>query len=163
MGAANFSGLNERARRWLPWPYEETRSGLSVRIPVEAGPFYSLESIEATTALQHAVEERSGKPFIFPETEKGRAYSQQEIDKLRRFWTARIQPKDSKVDSIFSRSVEANPSFDPDNNSVRVTLNLSDTPPYLIRRIEFQGLHKFSDRYVRLRILWRVGHPVYVL
>ena len=79
---------------------------------------------------------------------------------MRRFWTARIQPKDSKVDSIFYRSVEAHPSFDPDNNSVRVTLNLSDTPPYLIRRIEFQGLHKFSDRYVRRRIPLREGHPV---
>ena len=160
IGAAQVSRFNERTRRWLPWPYGETRSGLSVLIPMEAGPFYSLESIEATTALQHAVEERSGKPLMFPKTEKGGAYSQQEIDKLRRFWTAGIQPKDSKVDSIVYRSVEVNPSFDPDNNSVRVTLNLSDTLPYLIRRIEFQGLHKFSDRYVRRRILLREGHPV---
>src|SRR5258708_1674774 len=33
-------------------------------------------------------------------------------------------------------------------------------PPYLVQRIEFLGLHKFSDRYVRRRILLREGHPV---
>src|SRR5216683_4055104 len=36
IGAAQVSRFNERTRRWFPWPYGETRSRLSVRIPVEA-------------------------------------------------------------------------------------------------------------------------------
>jgi outer membrane protein assembly factor BamA len=37
---------------------------------------------------------------------------------------------------------------------------LSDSPPYIVQRIEFQGLHKFSDRYLRRRVPLREGHPV---
>jgi outer membrane protein insertion porin family len=53
-----------------------------------------------------------------------------------------------------------NRTFDPETHFVRVTFNLSDSPPYTVRRIEFQGLHKFSDRYVRRRISLREGHPI---
>jgi len=51
-------------------------------------------------------------------------------------------------------------TFDPENHTVRVTFDLSDSPAYRVQRIEFLGLHKFSDRYVRRRILLREGHPI---
>src|SRR5205823_8985185 len=35
----------ESSRRWLPWPHELALAGLSVSIPVDAGPFYRFESI----------------------------------------------------------------------------------------------------------------------
>jgi len=52
------------------------------------------------------------------------------------------------------------PVFDADKQTVHVTLDLSDSQPYVVRRIEFQGLHKFSDRYLRRRIPLREGQPV---
>src|SRR5439155_7273123 len=38
--------------------------------------------------------------------------------------------------------------------------DLSDSRPYIVQRIEFLGLHKFNDRYVRRRILLHEGRPV---
>src|SRR5205807_7797107 len=44
--------------------------------------------------------------------------------------------------------------------TTRVAFDLSDSRPYIVQRIEFLGLHKFNDRYVRRRILLHEGRPV---
>src|SRR5207302_3157643 len=51
-------------------------------------------------------------------------------------------------------------TFDPENHTARITFDLSNSPPYRVQRIEFLGLHKFSDRYVRRKILLREGRPI---
>ncbi len=99
-------------------------------------------------------------PANFPKPDEGGAFSQQELDRLQRFWTARIQPRNSEVNSLPSHSVEVTRSFDPENHTARVAFDLSGSPPYIVQRIEFLGLHKFSDRFVRRRIPLREGHPV---
>src|SRR5437016_5960528 len=150
----------ESSRHWLPWPHELALAGLSVSIPVEAGPFYRFESIAATDALQQAAKERGRSPLNLPERDEGGAFSQQEIDKLRRLWTTRIQSRNSEIDPIPSHSVDVMRTFNPENRTARVAFDLSDSTPYIVQRIEFLGLHKFSDRYVRRRILLREGRPV---
>src|SRR5437762_3407986 len=150
----------EPSRRWLPWPHESALAGLSVSIPVEAGPFYRFESIVATDALQQAARERGRNPALSSEQERGGAFSQQEIDKLRRLWIARVQSRTSELDSTTSHSVNAMRTFNPENHTARVAFDLSDSSPYIVQRIEFLGLHKFSDRYVRRRILLREGRPI---
>ena len=150
----------ESSRHWLPWPHELALAGLSVSIPVEAGPFYRFESIAATDALQQAAKERGRSPLNLPERDEGGAFSEQEIDKLRRLWMARIQSRGSAVDSLSSRSVDAMRTFNPENRTARVAFDVSDAPPYIVQRIEFLGLHKFSDHYVRRRILLREGRPI---
>ena len=158
VGCARVAQFTEPSRRWLPWPHESRQAGLSVSIPVEAGPSYRFESVAATEALQQAAKER-GRSRI-SELEAGGTFSQQEIDKWQRLWTARIQPRNSEIDSPSYRSVDMMRTFNPDNHTARVTLDLSDSPPYTVQRIEFLGLHKFSDRYVRRRIVLREGHPI---
>jgi outer membrane protein insertion porin family len=160
IGDAQITQVNESARRWIPWPHESTLTGLSVSIPVEAGPFYRFESIAATDALQQAAKEGGRLPVKVPDLEKGTGFSQQEIDKLKRLWTARVQSRNSELESAASPSVDVLRTFDPENHTARVTFDLSDSPPYIVKRIEFQGLRKFSDRYVRRRIALREGHPV---
>ena len=160
VGCARIAQSAELSRRWLPWPHESAQSGLTVSIPVEAGPFYRFESIAATEGLQEATKEHSRLPITVPGLEEGGAFSQQEIDKWQRLWTARIQPRNSEIDSLSSHSVDVMRTFDAENHTARVTLDLSDSPPYTVRRIEFLGLHKFSDRYVRRRIALREGHPI---
>src|SRR5260370_18158146 len=102
----------EPVRRWLPWPHESALAGLSISIPVEAGPFYRFESIAATDALRQAGENRGRLPSNLPKPDEGSAFSQQQIDRFQRFWTARIQPRNSEVNSLPSHSVEATRSFD---------------------------------------------------
>ncbi|HEX7696924.1 MAG TPA: POTRA domain-containing protein [Candidatus Acidoferrum sp.] len=160
IGSARVAQSNEPSRRWLPWPHESELSGLSISIPVEAGPFYRFESIAATDALQQAAKERGRNPAISSEGEQGGAFSQQEIDKLRRLWIARVQSRTSELDSAKSHSVEVMRTFNPENHTARVAFDLSDSPPYVVQRIELFGLHKFSDRYVRRRILLREGRPI---
>src|SRR5205823_10457899 len=160
IGNAQVARSVKSSRRWLPWPHESALAGLSVSIPVEAGPFYRFESIAATDALQQAAKERGRSPVNLPELDEGSASSQQEIDKLRRLWTARIQSKDSEVDSLPSRSVDVMRTFNPENHTTRVAFDLSDSRPYIVQRIEFLGLHKFNDRYVRRRFLLHEGRPV---
>jgi len=160
IGSARVARSNEPSRRWLPWPHESELSGLSVSIPVEAGPFYRFESIAATDALQQAAKERGRNPGLSSEQERGGAFSQQEIDKLRRLWIARVQSRTPEIDSATSHSVEVMRTFNPENHTARVAFDLSDSPPYIVQRIELFGLHKFSDRYVRRRILLREGRPI---
>jgi outer membrane protein insertion porin family len=160
IGSARVAQSNEPSRRWLPWPHESEVSGLSVSIPVEAGPFYRFESIAATDALQQAAKERGRNPALSSEQERGGTFSQQEIDKLRRLWIARVQSRTSELDSATSHSVEVMRTFNPENHTARVAFDLSDSPPYIVQRIELFGLHKFSDRYVRRRILLREGRPI---
>lgn len=160
VGSARVVQSAEPSRRWLPWPHESALAGLSISIPVEAGPFYRLESIAATDALQQAAKEHGRLPVNLPELADGSAFSQQEIDKLRRLWMARIQSRNSELDSLPSHSVDVLRTFNPENHTARVAFDLSGSPPYIVQRIEFLGLHKFSDRYVRRRILLREGHPV---
>jgi outer membrane protein insertion porin family len=160
VGCARVAQSTEPSRRWIPWPHESAQPGLTVSIPVEAGPFYRFESIAATEALQQAAKERGRLPNNVSEPEEGGAFSQQEIDKWQRSWTTRIQSKNSAVDSHPSHSVDVMRTFNPDNHTARVTLDLSDSPPYTVQRIEFLGLHKFSDRYVRRRIVLREGCPI---
>src|SRR5205085_259098 len=76
-----------------------------------------------------------------------------------RFYSGRLRRRNSKSPTS-SQAVDANPVFDPVEHSVRLKLNLSDSLPYVVHRIKFQGLHKFNDRFVRRRIPLREGHPL---
>jgi outer membrane protein assembly complex protein YaeT len=160
VGVAQVAISKEVLRRWLPWPQESALAGLTVSIPVEAGPFYHFKSIRATDALLQVAKGNGRLPVNLPELGASRAFSQQEIDKLRRLWLARIQTRNTALDSLPSPSVDVTRSFNPQDHTASVTFDLSDSPPYIVQRIEFLGLHKFSDRYVRRRILLREGHPV---
>ncbi len=159
IGNAQVTQFKESSRRWFPWPHESALTGLTVSIPVEAGPFYRFESIVATDALQQAARER-GQPVSLPEVDESAAFSQREIDKRKRLWMARIQTRNTGLDFLPTHSVDVMRAFDPATHTARVTFDLSDSPPYLVQRIEFLGLHKFRDRSVRRRIPLREGHPV---
>jgi outer membrane protein insertion porin family len=160
VGNARVTQLREQSWKPFPFPRHAVQPGLLLSIPVEAGPSYRFETIEASDALQLAVKAQTGRSFLFPVTEQGRAFSQQDVDKLRHFYSARLRLRDSKSDTFSFQSVDATPFFDSEKHLVRLKLDLSDSPPYLVRRLEFQGLHKFSDRYVRRRIPLREGQPV---
>jgi outer membrane protein insertion porin family len=160
VGSAQVALSAETSRHWLPWPHESALVGLTVSIPVEAGPFYHFESIAATDALQQAAKTNGRFSSNFSGLERGSAFSQQEVDKQRRLWMARIQNRNAELDSFSSHSVDVMRTFDPETHTARLTFDLSDSPAYTVQRIEFLGLHKFSDHYVRRRILLREGRPV---
>ena len=160
VGDARLDRLAERPHKWSPFSRHATKTGLALSVPVQAGALYRLAAIEATPALKQVLAEHNGKPLPLLVPGQNHAFSQQEIDKLRRFYSAHAQSRDSKYETPSFQAVDANPIFDPVEHSVRLKLNLSDSPPYVVRRIEFLGLHKFNDRFVRRRIPLREGRPL---
>jgi outer membrane protein insertion porin family len=160
MGSPQVARFSESSRRRLPWPHAVVQTGLSLLIPVEAGPFYRFESIKSTGALQQVVAERDDKSVEIPHSWEGKPYSLRAIENLRLSWLTRVQPQNPKDDSVPLHSLETRSAFDADEHTANVTIDLSDSPPYIVQRIEFQGLHRFSDRYLRRRLPLREGHPV---
>src|SRR5207249_3332891 len=77
IGGAQVTQFKESSRRWFPWPQESALAGLSVSIPVEAGPFYRFESIAATDALRQAAKGSGRLPVNLLDLDKGTAFSQQ--------------------------------------------------------------------------------------
>ena len=160
VGDARVTKISESHRKWLPIPHHATETGLGLSIPVHAGPFYRLAAVEPSPALKEALGEHHDKPLSLPVPGQDHAFSQKEVDKLRRFYSAHLQSRDFKFSDSPFPTVDANPIFDPVEHSVRLKLAFSDSPPYLVRRIEFEGLHKFNDHFVRRRIRLREGQPL---
>ena len=159
VGNPHVTRVSQPARRWLPWPHQISRSGFSVSIPIEAGPFYRFATFVLSPSLQKAANPSGEKVLAVVKAEALKPYSAAEVDKWREWWQTRLQPNSKSIGSP-NPGVEASQSFDPQSHTVRVNLGLSDAPPYIVRRIEFLGLHRFSDRYVRRKIPLREGQPV---
>jgi outer membrane protein assembly complex protein YaeT len=164
IGNPQISKIDDATRAWLPWWHHSLRAGLSLSIPVQAGPFYRFDSVLPSPVLKQAVNRPGQKSredvCKVAVSEANKPYSSEEVEKLRRWWQTQLPPANSTNTSDFSPVVEALQSFDAENHTARVNFNLSDAPPYIVQRIEFLGLHRFSDRYVRKRLPLREGQPV---
>ena len=160
IGTAHVQKIRVPSRKWFPFPRHTTEMGLALSIPLRSGPFYRLTAIAPSPAFRQALGEQHGKPLPLPVPGQNHAFSQQEVDKLRRFYSVHLQSGNRKSSTPSFREVEANPIFDSVEHFVRLKLAFSDSPPYVVRRIEFRGLHKFNDRFVRRRISLREGYPL---
>jgi outer membrane protein assembly complex protein YaeT len=159
IGTPRVSVYEKTASRWIPWPFRTSGKRLAVSVPVEAGPFYRVDAVDVSAALVKASGKRGGKLLAYSKSEAGSAYSAKTIEDLRRAWVAGIQQKHAREEAGAERSVESSRTFDSESHTVRERIGFSDEPPYLVRRIEFDGLHRFSDRYLRRRIGLREGQP----
>src|SRR5208282_1506345 len=130
IGTPRVSVYEKKASRWIPWPFRTSGKRLAVAVPIEAGAFYRVASVDVSPALVAASGKHGGKLLAYSKSEAGTV-----------------------------RSVESSRTFDSASHMVRVRVGFSDEPPYLVRRMEFSGLHRFSDRYVRRRIGLREGQP----
>ena len=159
VGTVRTSVYEKTAGRWTPWPFRSTGKRLAVTVPIEAGPAYRVESVDVSPDLVAASGKHGRKLQAYSKAEAGSAYSAKALEDLRHAWVAGIQPKRAREEATAERSVETSRTLDPETHLVRERIGFSDEPPYLVRRIDFIGLHKFSDRYMRRRIELREGHP----
>jgi outer membrane protein assembly complex protein YaeT len=157
IGDERIAKYQEFPRKWFPWQRKSTLERLNVRIPIEAGPFYRLESVKASDALAQAATARKVSLVAFSETEPGRVYSARAIENLRRVWQGRVQPKPGRSKEESFQKVEAIRTLDVASCRVRIFLDFSSIPPYRVRRLDFRGMHHFPDRYFRSRIYLREG------
>jgi len=160
IGDARLSHCEKNSLHLLLWPHRTIDTRLSISIPAQAGSYYKFGSIDASHALIEAGDQRGQKLQTLSRAETGKPYSAQAVEHLRRVWFAIIQPKPGVEKSASYRAVDTLRIFDPDSRMVGIKLGLSDAPPYIVRRIEIQGLHRFSDRFVRRRISLQEGRPL---
>jgi outer membrane protein assembly complex protein YaeT len=146
----------------LPWRKRKLQPRLNVTIPLEAGRLYRIETVNANQGLKQAVLAAGHKlPTIPTDARAGQFYSGREIETLRRAWQASVQtrPIRGRSDTSAFANVEAIRTFDPASQRVRVQFEESVNPPYIVRKLEFRGIHRFPDRYFRARIPLKEGAP----
>ncbi|HEV3375254.1 MAG TPA: POTRA domain-containing protein [Candidatus Acidoferrum sp.] len=160
IGDARVSYYERNSLRWFLWPHRATGTRLAICIPVQAGSYYKIESIDASQALLEAGGIRGQKLQTLSRAEIDKPYSAQGVERLRQAWFAAVQPKPGGQIPPPHRAVDIIRMFDPDTATVKIKLGFSDAPPYIVRRIDMQGLHRFRDRFVRRRILLKEGRPL---
>jgi outer membrane protein assembly complex protein YaeT len=158
IGIVRTSVYEKTAGRWTPWPFRKTGKRLAISVPIEAGPAYRVESVDVSPDLAAASGKHARKLLTYSKAEAGSAYSAKALEDLRRAWVAGIQQKQPREEAVSDRSVETSRTLDMETQLVHERIGFSDAPPYIVRRIDFIGLHKFSDRYLRRRIGLREGH-----
>jgi len=159
IGEVRTSVYEKTAGRWTPWPFRRTGMRMVISVPIEAGPAYRVESVDVGPDLAAASGKHGRKLLAYSKAEAGSAYSAKALEDLRRAWEAGIQPKHAREEATAERSVETSRTLDKETHVVRERIGFSDGPPYLVRRIDFIGQHRFSDRYLRRRIGLREGRP----
>jgi outer membrane protein assembly factor BamA len=161
VGTAQVRKVESASRPWLPWPRTKRDVKLRVAVPVEAGPLYRVESLQTSETLRNAAATARSKPPDTPaEAKVGRPYSAQAIETLRRAWQSRLQSKGRRaapngampLSEPEAIGVETIRTLDAGSHGAHIYLDQSATPPYLLRRLEFNGIHRFPDRYFRRRI-----------
>jgi outer membrane protein assembly complex protein YaeT len=152
IGTPRISVYENASRRWTLWPFRKTGMRLAVSVPVEAGPFYRVASVDVSSELVAAGMKHGPKLPALSKAQVGSAYSAKATEDLRHLWVVAIQPKHGREVASPLRSVESSRMFDQEAHEVQVCIGFSDAQPYIVRRIEFRGLHRFSDRYLRRRI-----------
>jgi len=157
IGTPRVSSVEALSQSRLAWPRSRAEPGLLITLPVEAGPSYEFSLIQISTALGQKLAAKKRRQPQPPETEPGKPFSARGVESLRRAWETQIQHSSRDKNHHDDCRIRATPVFDPLTHTVSVRLDLDQTPPYIVRRIEFRGNRRFPDRYLRRRIGLREG------
>jgi outer membrane protein assembly factor BamA len=90
----------------------------------------------------------------------GAPFSAEAVENLRRRLETAARGKSQRNGNDGMLKVEAIRVGDTARHTMRIKLRLSDSQPYVVRRLEFQGLRRFPDRYFRKRIAVKEGGPL---
>ncbi|HKW55902.1 MAG TPA: POTRA domain-containing protein [Candidatus Acidoferrum sp.] len=159
VGNARTQIYGQPSSRWLLWRHSKAKQRLAVTVPVEAGPFYRLASLDIASDLVRAGGRRGARLLSFSKAQANAPYSAKALEDLRHAWVAAIQTKNLREDVAAPPGVDLSREFDPQAHTVAVRVAFTEAPPYTVSRIEFLGLHRFSDRYLRRRIGLQEGRP----
>lgn len=145
--------------RSLPWLHRRSEPGLSVGLPVEAGALYNFGPTDVSAAVRQRLgPQRKGDPML-SDVALGHPFSQHAVDSLQRSWEIRLHRSAQRHKRDGDYRLRAIPTFDASTHMASVKFDFDPKPPYVVRRIDFQGHQRFPDRYLRRRIGLREGQP----
>jgi len=143
------------ARIGAPRVEEVEPGAFEVLIPVEEGPFYRLAGVEIAGVTP---ETRAAFAPALRRLAPPAPYSQEKLERAREE-LARLAARQAAPGQGARPAVELLPQFDRAAGIARATLRVRESDVYTVRRIEFAGDHRFSDRYYRRRIALKEGEP----
>jgi outer membrane protein assembly complex protein YaeT len=158
VGAASVWQFADTSRQGLLWRRKPARDRLAVAIPVEAGPLYKIDSNRISAALDNLVAANRAPAGNL--VQAGKPYSAEAVENLRRAWQVQTRHTAKKSRTLPVQKVEALQIPDPATHTMRINFRLSDVQPYLVRRLQFEGIHRFPDRYFRKRMPLKEGAPL---
>lgn len=155
LGAPEVKLVERTTRRWFPWPQRKKSQAYEISIPVEEGALYCIEAAEVEGAPPRV---QSSLALALHDLAPASMYSEAKIlrarERLMRRSVEVLRSKDAP-----RPNVEIVPQFNREARTVRLTFRVRDEEPFIVRRIEFLGHHRFTDRYYRRRVLLREGDP----
>lgn len=152
-GEAQVKFVERRTRRWWPWPGKTTKQVIYVRVPVQEGAAYRLEGADVE-GLSAAVQERLAP--VLGQLKATGAYSEEKVLRTKEE-LARLEVAERKRKGEPKADVEATSQMDREAGTIRVQFRVRQAVQFMVRRIEFTGHRRFSDRYYRRRILLKEG------
>jgi len=161
VGAPQVTTANGISRRSLPWLRRRPESGLSVRLPVDAGNLYSFGAIEVSEAVKEKLHAGKEHDLMRSNAAEGQPFSQHAVESLQRYWELKLRREElrhHKTDGGYR--LQAVPTFDSSTHIASVKFDFNPAAPHVVRRIDFRGNKRFPDRFLRRRIGLREGQPL---
>lgn len=159
VGTPEATLVNGFSPRSFPWFHRQPQPGLIVGVPVEAGGLYRFGSTEVSSAVRQSLGPAKKDNRVPYDVTPGRPFSQHAVESLQRNWELRLHRNAQHSKSPQDYRLHAVPTFDSTTHLGSVKFGFDPTPPYVVRRIDFQGNRKFPDRYLRRRIGLIEGQP----
>jgi outer membrane protein assembly complex protein YaeT len=142
----------------FPLLRQHVASELHISVPVNEGNFYQFGAVEVHDDLSTARRsEREDALVANSGLRPGASYSQQKVASLRDGLSL-LTLSLSRAGSAPS-SVSVSQQLDAANGTANAVFSIHPHNPYTLRRLDFSGQRRLSDRYYRRRIPLREGEP----
>src|SRR4029077_12068222 len=129
-----------------------------ISVPLSEGIFYKLGAVEVHDDVSTArISERTDALVANSGLKPGAPYSQRKIVSLRDE-LSQSPLSSAKADSLPS-GVDVSRELDTANGTAKTVFLIHPPNPHTLRRLNFSGERRFSDRYYRRRIPLREGEP----
>jgi len=148
------------SRRSLLWFHRRSEPGLTVGLPVEAGPFYKFGATEVSASLRQKLSSAGVDDSTVSDVAPGRPFSEFALESQRRNWEIELHRNAQRQKGSGDYRLRAIPTFDAATRTASLNFDFDPTPPSMVRRIEFRGNRRFPDRYLRRRIGLNEGQPL---
>ncbi|MBI3405042.1 MAG: BamA/TamA family outer membrane protein [Acidobacteria bacterium] len=153
LGTPDVKETERTVRHWFPLPRKEAARFFEISIPVQEGTQFRMDTVFIVGAVPERGDDlaRIVKSFQPNET-----YSFEKVMRARDALAHLRYPGQEKKDAV-RPAVELLHSFDREAGMVRVTLRPQFVEPYILRRIELAGHHRFPEKFYRHALSMKEG------
>lgn len=147
----------ERVLRWWPWPRHQTRLRFHISVPIQEGALYQWGDVTVENETRDkSADKKPPAVAALSSLREGEAYSAEMLEAAR-VALQRAESAGSGRESSRVMEVDDTPQFDSQAGTVDVHFRVREIEPFVVRRLEFRGQRRFSERYYRRHILLEEG------